>query len=267
MVGLGALTIVSCLAVVAAFTVNRAGSAQAVDNMPSAGATATATAPETTTGQGGETGAAKTELQAKLSTALQATSWPQLDTDPGDPKGPQLDPRFDECSSFKYKRESCTFGDPAAPKTAVLVGDSIAAAYLPGLAEVFGQGEWKLETAALYACPFIDLRLGDRAAAADACEKRRDAEVELVTSTNPDLVIVANTYLRNKTLDTGKSATLNEWQTAFDAQLTKLNGSYKSITVLPPPPYGASVETCYSPPAPGRRSARRRSRAPTTRGR
>lgn len=85
-VGLGALTIVSCFAVVAAFAVNRAGSAQAVDNTPSAGATATA--PDTTANQGGETGAAKTELQSKLSAALQATSWPQLDTDPGDPQRP-----------------------------------------------------------------------------------------------------------------------------------------------------------------------------------
>lgn len=232
-----ALAALTCVTVFAALTINRPGPAMAQNG--------TGTTTTTDTPTSAPTGATAT-LQTNIATALKATSWPELSTDPGNPQVIDLDPRFDKCSSFNYKAADCTWGDPNAPKTAVLVGDSIAAAYLPGLAQVLGQGEWKLASAALYACPYIDLDLGDNAAKAKFCADRKQTETDLVNTLKPDLLIVSNTYMRNTDAN-GASTSIAQWEKAYDSQLAKLDGSYKEMVFLAPPPYSANLETCYSP--------------------
>lgn len=54
-------------------------------------------------------------------------------------------------SDVKY----CTFGSEKATRTAVLVGDSIAAQWFPALNEIFAHGEWRLVVATKSSCPLI----------------------------------------------------------------------------------------------------------------
>ena len=245
-----ALSIATCLSVILALNFSRQAPAVAQGTSPAA-ATATDSTTATPSPQASsESGAAEAALQQKLAAALKATSWPELSQDPGDPKDEPGDPLFDLCSSFNYQQEKCTWGSASAPKTAVLVGDSIAAAYLPGISRIFGQGDWKITAASLYACPFIDMDLGSNEKGTKYCADRKQVQVDLVNSVKPDLVIVANTYLRNTATATGKTPPRADWNSAFDRQLTKMDGSYKKLIVLPPPPYGAEFPDCYSPRTP-----------------
>ncbi|SFM88673.1 acyltransferase family protein [Marinobacter pelagius] len=54
-------------------------------------------------------------------------------------------------SDVKY----CTFGSEKAKRTAVLVGDSIAAQWFPALNELFSHGDWRLVVATKSSCPMI----------------------------------------------------------------------------------------------------------------
>lgn len=85
-------------------------------------------------------------LQQDIAEALQARSWPSL--------SPSLDeviatdsvvPGSDACAGLiPPSVDHCIWGDPSSPKRAVLVGDSIAMAWLPALLPIFSTGEWHL---------------------------------------------------------------------------------------------------------------------------
>lgn len=199
-------------------------------------------------GTGTTTSAAQKQLTAQINTALSATKWPaQLSPSPENPMEETVPGNTARCGSVAWlPAPECTFGAADAPKKAVLVGDSIAQAYVPALAKIFGTGEWSLRITSMYACPFVDLRLGSAASSADACERRRDQERQAVAETKPDLLIVGNTFFRNKDAGTGIKATLTSWHTGFASAMKSVTKDAKATVVLSPPPLDKTISSCYS---------------------
>lgn len=194
-----------------------------------------------------DAGSAQATIAALVAEAATATAWPDglVVNDPDAPDA--LPGEAGVCGSAKWlDAERCTIGSPGATKTAVLAGDSIAQAYTPALAKLFGTGEWKLRMVSMYACPFVALELGDQQSRADSCAERRKLEVQEVERLQPDVLIVANTYIRNKDR-TGERPSVGEWSDALAEQLSLTTKAAKRTYYLLPPPQTPDVRECYTP--------------------
>lgn len=238
---------VLCIGVV---TVGLVGAAVMVDRVRPVASSAPSALPTATPGgESGEGGAeAGAALQEQIKIALAATEWPAdlhptLDTVSSE----ELPGNTAECGGALLPEdpEYCTFGNPDAPKTAVLVGDSIAQMYVPALVEIFGTGEWKLRITSMYACPFIDMDVGSLEGRIELCRTRKDQEVQIIHETQPDLVIIGNTYWRAADA-TGTKAAIDDWDAAFRASLAKIQSSAKAILVLPPPVPDKTISDCMT---------------------
>lgn len=193
---------------------------------------------------------AQDALSAQIASALEATDWP-ADLHPAIESVGQeeLPGETARCGGPILPEDpaTCTFGDPDAPKTAILVGDSIAQMYVPALAELFGTGEWKLRITSMYACPFVDLALGDSEERSALCSTRRETAVSIIDQTTPDLLIIANTYVRNVDGATGAKAALDAWDAGFRRSLEQVEGKAGGVVVLPPPPADVDIQECLTP--------------------
>ena len=193
-------------------------------------------------------GQAQAAVTAEIAAALAADEWPAEVTAAAETgsEGPAPG-NTGRCGSVALlPAADCTFGSPDAPRHAVLVGDSIAQAYVPALAEILGTGEWSLRIVSMYACPFIDLELSADAAKTSACSARREAEYAVVEESRPDLVVVGNTFTRDVDASTRRPATLSAWSGGFRSMLERLSASAGQTVVLSPPPAGSDVRECFS---------------------
>lgn len=191
---------------------------------------------------------AQDALTAQIDAALAATEWPAglsptLDTVADEP----LPGNTGRCGGgVLLEASECTFGDPNAPKTALLVGDSIAHMYVPALVTMFGSGEWKLRIVSMYACPFLGIEVGDAEQRVALCSTRKQQEVDVVNETKPDLLIVANTYWRSTDSATGRTATIGDWDAGFREIMATVAPAAAQTLVLPPPAPDADIQECLT---------------------
>ncbi|WP_164880789.1 acyltransferase family protein [Aestuariirhabdus litorea] len=62
------------------------------------------------------------------------------------------------CDSWYYNAEvkACIGGNPSADQTLVFIGDSIGAQWYSALADIYGDGQWRIEVYTKSACPIVD---------------------------------------------------------------------------------------------------------------
>lgn len=177
-----------------------------------------------------------TALQKEFEAALGATTWPDLTPtmDEAIASHKELD-GVNACGQTTPGPTDCIWGDPEAKKTAVLLGDSVAIAWMPTLAQVLGTGDWKIAMRARYGCPFI-LRSAENDNA--DCRGHKDKVSDDVHDLKPDLVILANNYA-----DEGN---LLAWTDSITGMLDQSRLT-ENVVVLASPPHGANPEECYTP--------------------
>jgi peptidoglycan/LPS O-acetylase OafA/YrhL len=85
----------------------------------------------------------------------------------------------------------CEFGNPNAPHTAVLVGDSIAAQWFPALARYYEQRGWRLVVMTKSACPMVNQPFFYEPVNSifHVCDTWRNSALEAIAKINPDTVI------------------------------------------------------------------------------
>lgn len=193
---------------------------------------------------------AQAALSEKITAALAATEWP-TDLQPGLERldDEVLPGETGRCGgpSLPADPAVCTFGDPEAPHKAVLVGDSIAQMYVPALAEIFGTGDWQLRITSMYSCPFVDVPIGQSQPAVDLCSQRKETAIGIIEESQPDVVIVANTYLRFVNFATGAQATPSEWDAGFRALMARVAPHAGAMVALPPPIPDRDIVECFTP--------------------
>lgn len=87
----------------------------------------------------------------------------------------------------------CTFGNPGATHTAVLLGDSKAAHWFPAYRQIYGSPEWRLLAITKSACPIVDasyVALPLRREYTECARWRRDA-LRKVAALRPDVVVLS----------------------------------------------------------------------------
>ncbi|KQQ26581.1 acyltransferase family protein [Frondihabitans sp. Leaf304] len=198
-----------------------------------------------------------TALQKKIEASLKLTSWPT--TDPsieqvlaGDTGADaEVDAAY-HCSAVTGSLTSttdpaCSFGPSDAPKTAFVVGDSMAAFGFPGLADIVSDPKsgWKLQNVSKFACPYVDLDVSFDGTE-DSCLQHKEAVLDAIRSAEPDMVIVSNAYTEAKDRN-GKAISAADWDAATKRALTELAKSTDKLVILSPPPAEQNIKTCYTP--------------------
>ncbi len=187
-------------------------------------------------------GPAQTALSEEITDAASATEWPDLAPSMDDAiGGPQAPAEVLKCGNPKrLPVAECSWGSPTAPKTMILVGDSISMTYghpLARFAENSG-GQWKVIVEGMFGCRFVDLAVEatDNKIGA-ACPEHRENTINFINEVKPDAVVIANNY-------TSEGST--EWTEAMRRFVDRFATSAKSVVFLAAPPASIDIGDCYT---------------------
>jgi hypothetical protein len=86
---------------------------------------------------------------------------------------------------------SCAYGDPAADRTVVLLGDSHAAQWFPALERLAEENGWRLYSLTKAACKIADLTTVKLGRAYASCDAWREDALDRIETLRPDLVIAS----------------------------------------------------------------------------
>ena len=190
--------------------------------------------------------------QTAITAALAATDWPE--TTPafdalGDNSGA---PEWvdDNCLSVSAKNAAgCRYGDPAAAKTAVLLGDSMAISYMPAIRAALEPLGYNVQSLTMFSCPAVNISVAPKNASdasAATCDDHHAWVFDEVARLSPDLVIMSSLAGSIVRLASGNegAAALSEWQAATADTITSLQGSTDHVAVLSPPPASTPFAEC-----------------------
>lgn len=192
-------------------------------------------------------GGAQSAIQAELSAALAATAWPDLS------------PTVDELGSIKFDNadangcapanpdgKDCaeiTVGDPS--RTVVVVGNSIAVAWLPAIRSVFEPRGWEVIALTMIGCPFVNAdTVNPDDGVTAACGGHKDIVVDTINRIHPQIVISSNVYGTNFQDPTGYASDAAHWGDATNTMLERISGGYGTFVVLSQPPRGKDPVEC-----------------------
>ncbi len=90
----------------------------------------------------------------------------------------------------------CVFGDEAAPRTAVAIGDSIGLQWFPAYAEIFSSPQWRLVVLTKSSCPMVDRPIFNARIGREftECASWRKAVLDYVAAVRPDVVVMGTTH-------------------------------------------------------------------------
>lgn len=190
-------------------------------------------------------------LRQEISVALAAEEWPD-----------DLDPTIDEAINtgdtsegilpcgliVPYESAKCTFGDPDADHTAVLVGDSTSMAYVEAIRTALGDDDgWQVKSYGTFGCSFMEpLIWNEDPEVIENCTDRKDAAVDAINELQPDLVFITNTYDPRVPVGEVDALTPAGWKEAMAEILARFQGSAGKTVFLAPPPNDVHIALCYS---------------------
>lgn len=190
------------------------------------------------------------DLQEQIRTALGSTEWPDLTPTIDEAMaGAEAPPEVTECGGIgPLVVEDCTWGDPAADRHAVVVGDSIAMTWVSPLREALGADQgWDVTSLGTFGCTFTDLLIENpEPEVVEACEDRKSQAVDAINELEPDVVFIANTYEPRFPASWDQPMTPQEWQESMQAILARFSDSVDRVVFLTPPPLFTDITDCYS---------------------
>ncbi|WP_054681098.1 acyltransferase family protein [Microbacterium sp. No. 7] len=141
-------------------------------------------------------------LSSHIVDGLRAQTWPASLTPSIDEVGPDSKAQAwvgDGCLALERGAESdpsetaarCLYGDPEAPNTAVLAGDSMAISWLPAVLGALGP-DWSVRVLTMQQCPFasVSVQKGD-GSTHEECDTFHAITRALIQELSPDLVILS----------------------------------------------------------------------------
>lgn len=187
-------------------------------------------------------GTAQAALAAEIDAAVNATEWPALSPTMDEAiTGAQAPSGIAECGLVgRPDAARCTWGAPDAPKTIMVLGDSMAMSFvqpIKNFAEASG-GQWKARSEAMFGCTFVDMDVSTQDAdTSAACPSRKAAAIAAVNEVRPDVVIITN-------LHTDIAAEL--WIPGVKRLTDQFAANVGKILILAAPPNDKKPADCYT---------------------
>lgn len=152
---------------------------------------------------------------------------------------------LDECLRIEQaEKDRCVYGDPAAPKTAILLGDSTAISYMPALRAALNPLGFKIRSLTMFSCPAMDVSVTGNTS--EICDRHHAWVYDEVRASHPDLVIMtslAGSIVKLRSGAEGQNA-LQEWSEVTSATVSSLQDSVGAIAVIAPPLGRESILDC-----------------------
>lgn len=189
------------------------------------------------------------ELGAEIAAAIAAQDWPAL-TPALDHVSADQAPELNDLgcvNDWDVVGQHCVYGEPNAPHTAVLIGDSTTISWLPGIIAALGPEGWQVDSYGKYGCPAAatTVRMIDPIPYTD-CNDHRELAFEQVKRVRPDLVILGGGegYIANLPSGTVDDAADREWSDAVAGAIARVAPYTDRVAVLSSAPYGADLTQC-----------------------
>ncbi|MHA4848176.1 acyltransferase family protein [Rhodococcus sp. MSC1_016] len=187
-------------------------------------------------------GPAGTALAQQIDAAVGMVEWPELQPSMDDAiAGLKAIPEAIACGSVSTSTiPTCTWGDPAAPREMMVLGDSIAMSYMGPLKKFAesSEGQWKVQSGATAGCSFVDITvpLKDAAVSAACPDRKRDA-IRTVNEIRPDVVVISNIY---------GGFPPEEWSAGIRRLTDQFAENVGKIVLLSAPPADVNIADCYT---------------------
>lgn len=199
----------------------------------------------------------ESEHTAKINAALISPTWPDLtpsiDNLGQGAKAPEW--VTDNClggdspslEADIAKAETCVYGDSAAEKTAVIVGDSIAISYAPTIRAALEPKGYKVFVYTMQQCPAISVTVirGDKSEH-PRCNPFRQWAYDQIKMLKPDMLVLSSSEDGSMRLASKAEgpAVAAEWKDGAKETLAALTGAAGRIVILDPPPGGKPLQEC-----------------------
>ena len=191
-------------------------------------------------------------LTADISRSLEPDDWPRLE--------PPLDgitfagaPEWivDKCDNVNAGNlDRCRYGPPTAPRTAALVGDSMAISWLPALRSVLEPRGFAIQVLTRNQCaaPQLDFFRERPEEPFTECSEHKDWAIEQVQELRPELVVVSSsiTFLGKQVEEPEGDERYERWQEGLATTLERLQAPGREVVVLGPPPRAGNVQECVT---------------------
>jgi hypothetical protein len=146
-------------------------------------------------------------LLLMLSSALLFAQWTEAaaggrTTESVDPASPELAgiPAIYPmgCDDWYYSDRlfPCVFGEASAPKTVVVIGDSIGLQWFPAYAQIFSSPHWRLVVLTKSSCPMVNRPIFNSRIGREftECASWRKKVLDYVAQVQPDVVVMGTTH-------------------------------------------------------------------------
>ncbi|WP_148222713.1 acyltransferase family protein [Rhodococcus opacus] len=187
-------------------------------------------------------GPEQSKLAQSIASAVQATSWPELNPSMDAViKGRQAPPDIVPCGLVdRPETTACIWGNPLAPRSIFVLGDSVAMTYVEPLRKFAekSNGQWSVRSEAMFGCPFVDLEL--RAADDEigaACPTRKASAIRSLNEIRPEVVVIANSY---------SDGANDKWAAGITRMTDQFAGNVGKIVFLSSPPDDVNIGECYN---------------------
>ncbi len=185
-------------------------------------------------------------LSALLKQSLDARQWPELDstTDLQKLYSPALAPTcFNNWDLTDVDR--CTTRPAGASKLAVVVGDSVAMSWVPGIDAALTPAGFAVHALGFSNCPIVLANIVFDAYTAK-CSAQHSAILRAVVAMKPDLIIVSDSVYGIGRIAGGPSSTTADehWTAARAAALTELKRDGARVVLLETNPDGTPLADC-----------------------
>ena len=151
-------------------------------------------------------------------------------------------------SEADVSADNCVTGPEDADKRAVVIGDSVAGSFLPGIADGLAVAGYGTSEIGNPSCPFIDADIEvplipDRAA---LCNDIRAKVIDYINATKPEIVILTDveTGIGALASHARGSAADEEWQQARVGIIEAIRPSGARVVILTPDPMAKNIGDC-----------------------
>lgn len=188
----------------------------------------------------------QTKLSARINAALAATDWPsnlQPSLDQLNDKAWSPEISVDGCLDILSTADvaRCTYGPRGSKKTALLIGDSMAASWMPAIRGALPS--YRVSMFTLSGCPAFPVLLASKRVAA-RCVAHQDQEVQLIKRSKPTMVLVASLDEMGGTVSKTTGAAFDqEWALAGRKLFDELRDAPK-VVMISVPPRGPDLNAC-----------------------
>ncbi|MDP5183854.1 acyltransferase family protein [Blastococcus sp. BMG 814] len=201
------------------------------------------------------------ELAEQVEDALSADSWPADLTPSLDGLGPEqqaeeMGTEAPGCRNTVTEIDDplvCQDGLADAPRTALLVGDSVAMSWGPTVDAVFSGDDWQVLGLGYASCPFVDVAVAPPAEPPgfpDDCAAAREITQQFIEETEPDVLVLSagqgyfGNFVSGSGSDGDSEAAIDEWRRGLESTLEAVTPHAGSVVVLGNPPLGIDPREC-----------------------